>query len=56
MQVIDVRNNTNPIIIGSVKTRSSSYGITLNNNDKTVYVADQGGGLIIINIIEKANP
>jgi len=51
LQIIDVKDASNPYLIGTVLTE---YALSLDIDDKYVYVADESEGLIVILIPEDA--
>ncbi|MCP4745677.1 MAG: hypothetical protein GY874_05975 [Desulfobacteraceae bacterium] len=54
LQVIDISDQTNPTIVGSVDTSDQATGVTVSGD--YAYVADGDRGLQIIDIRDPTNP
>ncbi|MDB4691971.1 Ig-like domain-containing protein, partial [Verrucomicrobia bacterium] len=56
LQIIDVKDPTNPGILGSIETQGSAGGVALSSDGTTAFVAATYAGLQIIDVSDPANP
>lgn len=56
LQIIDVRNNNNPLLVSSLATSDEFECIALSVDESIAFIADSENGLQIIDISDTANP
>lgn len=56
LQVVDVRDPSNPVIVGSVDTEGTALSVVPSGNGNHVYLADYDKGVVVIDVSVPTSP